>query len=277
MKLARKTGTPLHLWSDDLRLYDADGDLVESDRASELQDRTWELFKDSFGYSTSHAGEIPTSASLYQWVRKRIGKLDVSDDDRELLVQLAQLWGNYTGSEIQRQSLKYVWTEVVCGGGKSAFLVGTVSLANSVGDEYFVNTSLKTILDAVAAVPLAGADVHLSTKVVGIASYGGQGAGRPRVTVETDAGTTHDFDEVVVTLPLGCLKRGKEIFTPPLTPSLTAAIDAISVGHLEKASAVYNVTRAARAERIQLTIAAGLYHIPKGFLEDPGRMRSSKS
>lgn len=238
MRIARETGTTLHLWSDDLRLYDADGELVEYDRASELQDRTWELFKDSFGYSTSHAGEIPTSASLYQYVRKRIGKLDVSDDDRELLVQLAQLWGNYTGSEIQRQSLKYVWTEVVCGGGKSAFLMGTVSLANSVGDEYFVNTSLKTILDEVAAVPLAGADVHLSTKVEGIASSDGQGVGRSRVTVKTDTGTTHDFDEVVVTLPLGCLKRGKDIFTPPLTPSLTAAIDAISVGHLEKARVV---------------------------------------
>lgn len=108
-------------------------------------------------------------------------------------------------------------------------------LTNSVGDEYFVNTSLKSILDAVAAAPLAGADVHLSTKVVGISSSGNAGVGQSHVTVETDTGTTQSFDEVVVTLPLGCLKRGKEIFSPSLPPGLTAAIDAISVGHLEKA------------------------------------------
>lgn len=120
MKVARQTGTPLHLWSDDLRLFDSNGNVVDAEKASELQERIWGLFKDSFGYSTQHAGEIPTSASLYQYVRERIAKLDVSDDDRELLVHYSQLWGNYTGSEVTRQSLKYVWTEVVCGGGKSS-------------------------------------------------------------------------------------------------------------------------------------------------------------
>jgi hypothetical protein len=35
-------------------------------------------------------------------------------------------------------------------------------------------------------------------------------------------------------IPLGCLKAGKQVFHPPLTSGLTAAIDAISVGHLEK-------------------------------------------
>lgn len=120
MKLARKTNTPLHLWGDDLRLFDSNGDVVEAERAAELQDRTWELFKGSFGYSTRHAGDIPTSASLYQYVRERIAELDVPDDDRELLVHFSHLWGNYTGSEIQRQSLKYVWTEIVCGGGKGS-------------------------------------------------------------------------------------------------------------------------------------------------------------
>jgi hypothetical protein len=47
----------------------------------------------------------------------------VSDDDRELLVHLSQLWGNYTGDAIQQQSLKYVWTEVICGGGKGSSIL----------------------------------------------------------------------------------------------------------------------------------------------------------
>lgn len=117
MKLARKTETPLHRWDDDVRLFNSKGDVVDAGKASELQELIWGLFKESFGYSTQHGAEIPRSASLYRYVRERIAGLDVSDDDRELLVHLSQLWGNYTGDPIQRQSLKYVWTEVVCGGG----------------------------------------------------------------------------------------------------------------------------------------------------------------
>ena len=236
MKLARKTETPLHLWSDDLRLFDSKGNLVDAERASELQDRVWELFEDSFGYSTRHAGKIEPSASLYRYVRERIAKLEVSDDDRELLVHLSQLWGNYTGSEVQRQSLKYVWTEVVCGGGKCSSSTVALMNADSSVDEYFVNASLKGILDAVAVVPLAKADVQLGARVVRFVTSDSCEDQQRQVTVETDGELTQSFDEVVVTLPLGVLKRGKEeLFDPPLKPALTSAIDAISVGHLEKA------------------------------------------
>lgn len=108
-------------------------------------------------------------------------------------------------------------------------------LANLAGEEYFVNTSLKGIVNAAAAVPLAKADVQLSTKVVGIISSADEESGRARVTVQTQNGTTQTFDDIVMTIPLGCLKRGKHIFKPPLTSGLTAAIDSISVGNLEKA------------------------------------------
>lgn len=88
-------------------------------------------------------------------------------------------------------------------------------------------------MDAAAAVPLAKAEVQLRVKVVGIASSEAE-AGRSCVTVETHGGIKQTFDGVIVTIPLGCLKRSKQIFHPPLTTGLTAAIDAISVGHLEK-------------------------------------------
>jgi hypothetical protein len=254
MKVARRTDTPLHLWGDDLRLVDCNGNLVDADRASELQERVWGLFKDSFGYSTEHAGDIPTSASLYQYVRERIARLDVLDDDRELLVQFSQLWGNYTGSEIQRQSLKYVWTEVVCG-----------------GDEYFVETSLKSIVDAAAAVPLKKADVQLGTKVVGIVSE--ENHQHRRVTVQTQIGRMQTFDDVIVTIPLGCLKRGMHIFSPPLTPVITAAVESISVGHLEKVRYVVYLHIPSFASRLITSI--GLYHVPKALLERcRGRPRS---
>jgi hypothetical protein len=118
MRLARQTETPLHLWNEDVRLFDSDGKTLEKSRALRLQETIWNLFESSFSYSIKHSSEIPTSASLYMYVRERIASLDVPDEDRELLANLSQMWGNYTGDPIQRQSLKYVWTEVVCGGGR---------------------------------------------------------------------------------------------------------------------------------------------------------------
>jgi hypothetical protein len=43
-----------------------------------------------------------------------------------------------------------------------------------------------------------------------------------------------EFDEVVMTNPLGWLKRNKEVFQPSLPVRFSEAIDAIGYGSLEK-------------------------------------------
>ena len=50
--------------------------------------------------------EIQPVDSLYQYVRTRLAELDVSDDDREMLARLSQMWGDYIGNPITRYSLK---------------------------------------------------------------------------------------------------------------------------------------------------------------------------
>jgi hypothetical protein len=57
-----------------------------------------------------------------------------------------------------------------------------------------------------------------------------------QVVLKTAKGESLSFDEVLMTTPLGFLKRNKEIFKPSLPPRLLAGIDAVSVGHLEKVS-----------------------------------------
>ena len=42
------------------------------------------------------------------------------------------------------------------------------------------------------------------------------------------------FDEIIITCPLGWLKRNTSSFHPPLTPQIVQAIDHISYGRLEK-------------------------------------------
>ena len=47
-----------------------------------------------------------------------------------------------------------------------------------------------------------------------------------------------EFDEVVVTVPLGWLKNNKAAFHPPLPKRFEDAIDAIGYGSLEKVGSI---------------------------------------
>lgn len=55
-----------------------------------------------------------------------------------------------------------------------------------------------------------------------------------KATVYTKHGKSYEFDEVVVTAPLGWLQKNKKVFSPELPPRLSDAINAIGYGNLEK-------------------------------------------
>ncbi len=90
----------------------------------------------------------------------------------------------------------------------------------------------KRILLRVAESALNGAEIHLCTKVVAIQDQPGPEQ-NPRVLVHTD-GRSFDFDEVVLTVPLGCLKRNDIAFNPPVPSAIEQAINATSYSRLEK-------------------------------------------
>lgn len=54
------------------------------------------------------------------------------------------------------------------------------------------------------------------------------------INVTTTDGHAREFDEIVMTTPLGWLQKNKHIFSPPLPKRLNDAIDNISYGTLEK-------------------------------------------
>jgi monoamine oxidase len=70
--------------------------------------------------------------------------------------------------------------------------------------------------------------LELSTRVTHIKSCSGV------ISISTDNGRSLEFDEVVVTAPLGWLKKNKHVFEPPLPQRLSTAIDSIGYGSLEK-------------------------------------------
>lgn len=93
----------------------------------------------------------------------------------------------------------------------------------------------KAILAEIARVPLEKAVIKLGVKIVEVLTAERETQGG-QVVLKTEKGESFSFDEVLMTTPLGFLKRNKEMFKPSLPPRLLAGIDAISVGHLEKVS-----------------------------------------
>lgn len=107
-------------------------------------------------------------------------------------------------------------------------------LISRIIDEVIVTSTYGAILEKIAEAALASAEIRFNKKVIGIeGSDAGRDANHP-VLLRTEDGLTQSFDEVVLTTPLGWLKRNKTTFSPSLPPRLSEAIDNVSVGYLEK-------------------------------------------
>lgn len=98
-------------------------------------------------------------------------------------------------------------------------------------ENLFCASTYQKVLQAVASPVLEGADVRLNTRV---SKIHGKSALDAKVKLETVDGQTLEFDEVVVTAPLGWLKQNLDAFDPPLPSRLSQAIGHIGYGCLEK-------------------------------------------
>lgn len=74
------------------------------------------------------------------------------------------------------------------------------------------------------------ATVRLGCKVTSVIN---RELGGP-VYIEADDGFRGSFDNVIVTAPLGCLKRNEHAFWPPLPPTISCAIRSLGYGNLDK-------------------------------------------
>jgi hypothetical protein len=84
----------------------------------------------------------------------------------------------------------------------------------------------------VADKALKHAEILLRTKVINIENKDTSN-GR-KVLVTSAENQTWEFDDVVITIPLGALKCGLPKFNPPLSPEITRAIKNTSYSRLEK-------------------------------------------
>lgn len=80
----------------------------------------WDIIEEAFEYSKKNEKSIPEFASLHDYVALRVKeKLPGQVGDQKLVLSMSEMWGAYVGHPVTRQSLRFVWMEECCGGGKS--------------------------------------------------------------------------------------------------------------------------------------------------------------
>ncbi|KAL1960433.1 hypothetical protein VTO42DRAFT_7732 [Malbranchea cinnamomea] len=216
--LSKTTNTVTHSWEGAQAIIDKDGHHLDKKAANKVIEFMWTTIDKAFEYSRKNSNAIPASKSLFDYFVEELENTKFDDHEKEACLEFCKLWGSYIGAPVDRQSLKFFFLEE-CIEGNNLFLASTY----------------KNILDHIAKPALEGAEIHLNDAVVGIEGHTRKPGTKHEVKVTTAAGKHYNFDEVVVTLPLGVLKQTKtSLFTPPPPERLSKAIDSISYGGLEK-------------------------------------------
>jgi hypothetical protein len=220
----KSTGTACHSWDSRQVTYDVDGKAIPSKDYEPISEMIWNLIEEAMEYSDQNCTSIPASVSLWDYLMEKANELFPEAErskSKEHFRHEAEMWGAFVGSSVKRQSLKHFWMEK-CLEGENPFVSGTY----------------QKVLQQIATPALKQADLKLNTQVVRVDSDALEHA----VLVETADGATAQYDQVVLTTPLGWLKRNKDqAFVPPLPAKLRNAIENISYGTLDKVRAGIDV------------------------------------
>jgi len=209
LKLAEQTGTVIMEPEEDQAVFDAGGSRKSDEEAAELTSTLWGMVVKAFKYSDENSAAINAETSLMDYFKQELPKQFKDKRKLEDMLKEAQMWGPFVGDPIETQSLKFFFLEECID-----------------GENVFVASTYRRILEEVGRTPTGAGLIQFNTEVRQITrDKGSDGSSSVKITM-TD-GTTQAFDEVVVTCPLGWLKRNKQAFSPSLPSRLSQAIDNI--------------------------------------------------
>ncbi|KAI0383236.1 FAD/NAD(P)-binding domain-containing protein [Hypomontagnella monticulosa] len=219
LDLAKETQSAVGQWEEKSSVFDEAGNQLTPSDAVLYSGIMWDVVSDAFEYSNKHSATISPDESLWDFFQREVPKrIPDSEADferkRNYVYQLAGQWGAFVGSHIFTQSLKFFWLEECID-----------------GENLFVADTYEKILQLVAKPAVEGASIRYQTIVNKIQSTNDDGE---MLKVHTEGGECLEFDEVVLTAPLGWLKQHTHAFEPPLTSRLAKAIKHIGYGCLEK-------------------------------------------
>ena len=90
---------------------------------------TWGIIADAFSYCSDHKASIPPEKSLMDFFKSEVQAKGLDDQTSKLVLQMAQIWGDFVGEPIEKQSLKFFWLEECIEGGIQSDLLSTRSNA----------------------------------------------------------------------------------------------------------------------------------------------------
>ena len=223
MDLAKETNTLTMNWDGRQSVFDKLGVQMDSKEAGENSELIWGIIEQAMKYSEDESATIPAEESLFDFFEKKVPEMvtkKTKDDNeveerRETILDMSEMWGAFVGSPIERQSLKFFWLEECID-----------------GENLFVAETYHKVLDRIAEPALKRADIKLEHVVQKVVSQGTEE--EPSIEVSIKGQQNLTFDEVVVTNPLGWLKRNPDAFQPELPAEMKQAIDSIGYGHLDK-------------------------------------------
>ncbi|TGZ82332.1 amine oxidase [Ascodesmis nigricans] len=230
--LSERAKSTLHEFGHLCPIIGPDGNRLDQKEADELMNRMWGIIDEATHHSKAHWSSIAADLSLYDYTVQKVSETSEAASNntstsqngavqeeseetrkRNLLLDMAHMWGTFIGSSIHQQSLKFF------------FLEEPVE-----GPNLFVADTYSSILSNLAAPILAANILHLSTPITSITTS----STAPYITL-TSPTKTFTADTIILTIPLGSLQRlPPTFFTPPLPSRLQTAITSLSYGTLEK-------------------------------------------
>ncbi|KAJ5668758.1 hypothetical protein N7462_009828 [Penicillium macrosclerotiorum] len=217
MSIAQATQTDIYDPEGRNLIFSRDGSRLSEEVARQVEEFVWTTISEAFEYSSQQGDLIPADRSLYDFFQEKVQQTAFSAEVQQYCLHACRLWGAYVGDGAERQSLRFFRLEECVD-----------------GSNYVVASTYSRILQHVSKTVLEYADIRLNQPVVNINAPHRDDQHPQQVTVTIASGETYSFDEVVVTCPLGWLKRNTDAFHPPLPVRLLDAIDNVSYGRLEK-------------------------------------------
>ncbi|KAF1815026.1 FAD/NAD(P)-binding domain-containing protein [Eremomyces bilateralis CBS 781.70] len=226
MQLISKTSTAVYDVGEEQAIWQPDGKRMSKEDVEYYWNFLSETLDAASKYSRQNSSQgilIPLDMSLMDWITLRSLEQFRHEGYDEAAVKaktaivtgLATSWGNIIGEPISCQSLRYFWME-----------------ENLDGDNLFVAGTYEDVLQEIAKPANDNGIILFGKDVVRI--YTPRNDESDQVIVLTADQEEEEFDDVIVTCPLGWLKHNKRCFSPALPKKLEQAIDSLGYGCLDK-------------------------------------------
>jgi hypothetical protein len=244
LDLAKETKTVTMNWDGRQSVFDSLGNHMPDQDAAENTEHVWTIIEQAMKFSNEESVSIPKEKSLYDFFREKIVEMFPEGEEAKkkqmTILQMAEMWGAFVGSPIQTQSLKFFWLEECID-----------------GENLFVAETYEKVLKRIAEPALKGASVLFEHRVQKIVSD--EKEGNPTMTIEIEGRENMTFDEVVMTAPLGWLKRNLDAFIPDLPPRFKQAVGNLGYGQLDK---------------IYITFPSAFWNTPTSSTSSPSASRN---